>query len=106
MTRVGAEKFDEVFTDRMSRVIQVDSTFDLVSLLGHCERVVMGFSLLTNPDKQAEPNEGSNEVMEQLHAGLKRDNHFYYYESDEKIHPGEIIIRNESLTSFLKVLFS
>ena len=75
---IKADQFEDAFTDRMDRIIKVDSTFDLIFLLNNCRRQVLGYSLLSNPENPAEPNKGSDDVIEQLHAELKREHEFCY----------------------------
>ena len=94
---VKADTFEEAFTDRMDRIIKVDSTFDVIFLLNNSKRQVLGYSLLQNPDIPSEPNKGSDEVIEQLHASLKRMHEFHY---DPESY--SFLVRNETLTSFVK----
>ena len=94
---VKADAFENAFTDRMDRIIKVDSTFDLVQLLNNCKRQVLGYSLLANPEHPTEPNKGSDEVIDQLHAELKRMNEFCY----DPEH-AQFLVKNETLTNFVK----
>ena len=76
--------------------VQVKDTFDLIVLLNNSHRTLHGFSLLQNLAKPTEPNKGSDEVLHQLHASLKRANEFYYEPESQ------LIGKNETFTAFLR----